>query len=294
MTTTPSIPPLRDLPAGRLHERKEHLLAEIASEQPRRSFLPTLPMRRPRWAMRPALIGAVALVAIVGAVMVTPAFGLLLDAFGRHDVNFSKAVPAATATRRDFSDMSIGAPRGMDPRVAAGETRLAGSFDFGGSQRNLWVAPTFTGGFCYLLQGISGGCTSPKTAHSTLEVDGGFEQKAGQEPSMDKIAGKLFDPRATTLQVSFEDGKTMGLPFIYVSAPINAGFYIYKPTALQQEPGHRPVLLALFDNKGQQLAKQGFDWQQIAQRGAQLRSGETQFPRLSGHTPAKPFKGLAH
>jgi MFS family permease len=245
--------------------------------------------------MRPALIGAVALVAIVGAVVVTPAFGLLLDVFGRHDVSFSKAVPAATATRRDFNEMSIGAPPGMDPRVAAGETRLAGSFDFGGSQRKLWVAPTFTGGFCYLLQGISGGCVSPTASgNSTLEVDGGFEQKAGEEPSMDKIAGKLFDPRATKLQVSFEDGTTIGLPFIYVSTPINAGFYIYKPTALQQKPGHRPVLLALYDNKGQQLGKQTFDWQQIAQRGAQIRAGQKQLPLRSGHTPTKPLEGLAH
>lgn len=57
--------PLRDLPPGRLGERKEHLLAEINREQPRFSFLRFLVPRRRRAAL--ALVGALVVMGTAAA-----------------------------------------------------------------------------------------------------------------------------------------------------------------------------------------------------------------------------------
>lgn len=59
------IPPLRELPQGRLTERKEHLVAEIRREPKPRHARPSLPIARRPVAV---LAGGVATVALVAAV----------------------------------------------------------------------------------------------------------------------------------------------------------------------------------------------------------------------------------
>lgn len=67
MTTNHSIPPLRELPIGRLAERKQHLLAEITREGEPRLSLPSFSFPRVRLA---ALAGAGACVAAGSAALV--------------------------------------------------------------------------------------------------------------------------------------------------------------------------------------------------------------------------------
>lgn len=66
MTSRHSIPPLRDLPAGRLGQRKEHLLAEITREQHPAVSLPKLRMPRLRVALVAAAFAVVALAPLDG------------------------------------------------------------------------------------------------------------------------------------------------------------------------------------------------------------------------------------
>ena len=68
MKTDYSIPPLRELPPGRLAERKQHLLAEIAREPKRRLSLPSL-VRPP---LRAAALAAVVATAVVAVLLVAP------------------------------------------------------------------------------------------------------------------------------------------------------------------------------------------------------------------------------
>jgi hypothetical protein len=77
---------------------------------------------------------------------------------------------------------------------------------------------------------------------------------------MNIVAGKVFEPQAATLRVTFEDGGTRALPFVYVSEPINAGFFAYKPTPAQEQVGHRPSGFLLLTRDGATIAEKTIDW----------------------------------
>jgi hypothetical protein len=68
MNTDHSIPPLRDLPSGRLAERKQHLLAELTREQKARFSLPTFSFPRLRFV---ALASAGVCIAAATALLLT-------------------------------------------------------------------------------------------------------------------------------------------------------------------------------------------------------------------------------
>lgn len=263
------LPPLRHLPPGRLDQRKQHLLSEI--EQRRigaHRRLTALPRRR-------RLVVAMATVVIVGALIATPALGLqnaILDLFGRSDVEFAQAPPAASVIKREFAEMTSGAPKGMNPNVLPGQTKLAATFNVEGGQRRVWVAPTAGGGYCYVIERLSGGCRQDGSPSAGLELGGSFVLAAGASaPRMDFLAGEIFEPRATTLRVTFEDGRTRLLPFVFVSEPIAAGFFVYRPTGLEQEPGHRPLSVVILDVKGSPLATREIDWVNEARKAEQAR-----------------------
>lgn len=212
---------------------------------------------------RRRLIVILVATAVLAVVVATPAFGVrgaLLDLFGRSDVPFTAAPPAASVIKREFADMSSGAPKGMDPRVSPGEARLAATLDFGGVKRHVWVAPTETGGFCYLIEGLSGGCTEIKT--DPLILDGGFVARPGATtPAMESLAGRIYSAHAAQLRVAFEDGRTMVLPFVYVSEPIGAGFFAYKPTPAEERPGHRPLAIVVADAEGAEVGRETINWE---------------------------------
>ncbi len=267
MNTPTSIPSFRDLPPGRLADRRQHLLAEITAD--RAGPHPTSPFtarcrttRGIAGARQRKLVVLLAVAAVLGALLATPAFGVrdaLLHLLGRSDVPFTGAPPAESVIKREFAGMSSGAPKGMDPRVTSGQARLAGTFTFGGVKRHVWVAPTETGGFCYLFEGLSGGCTHVEA--DPIILDGSFFARRGATtPAMESLAGRIYAPDATQLSVSFEDGRTMVLPFIYVSEPIGAGFFMYKPTRAEEQAGKRPVHIILLDAHGAEIGRETINW----------------------------------
>lgn len=274
MNIVTSVPPLRDLPSGRLADRKRHLLAEIGRESAPRTRRTRLhPWGTTRRSRRRRLVVALAVAAVLGTLVATPAFGVrgaLLHLFGRSDVPFTGAPPAASVIKHEFADMSSGAPKGMDPRVASGQARLAGAFAFDGAKRHVWVAPTADGGFCYLFEGISGGCTQTKTA--TIVLDGSFFARPGDTtPALEALAGRIYSPRASQLRVVFEDGKTTVLPFVYVSKPIDAGFFTYKPKPAEERAGHRPQDVVVVDASGTEIGRETIDWAHEERKLQQLR-----------------------
>ncbi len=288
-----SVPPFRDFPPGRMADRKQHLLAEIGREQSPRTDLSRLrrrgvPTQRPR---RRRLVVLLAVAAILGTLAVAPAFGVgdaLLHLFGRSEVPFAGAPPAASVIKREFSDMSSGAPKGMDPRVTSGQARLAGTFDFGATKRRVWVAPTETGGFCYFIEGISGGCSETRT--EAVVLDGSFFARPGATtPALDALAGRIYLPQATQLRVSFEDGRTTVLPFVYVSAPIDAGFFVYRPSPAEERPGHRPADIVVADSSGAEIGRATIDWAHEERKLGQLLDivGKKSTSARASTTPAE-------
>ena len=216
-----------------------------------------------------------ATVVIVGALIATPALGLqnaILDLFGRSDVEFAQAPPAASVIKREFAEMTSGAPKGMNPNVLPGQTKLAATFNVEGGQRRVWVAPTAGGGYCYVIERLSGGCRQDGSPSAGLELGGSFVLAAGASaPRMDFLAGEIFEPRATTLRVTFEDSRAELLPFVYVSGPIDAGFFAYKPSSAEQQPGHRPLAVAVLDANGSLLATREIDWENEARKVEQMQ-----------------------
>jgi hypothetical protein len=59
-----------------------------------------------------------------------------------------------------------------------------------------------------------------------------------------------------TLEVQFADGQTAPIPVTWVSAPIDAGFYLYEVPTAHWDPGHRPVALVGLDGEGREVATQ--------------------------------------
>ncbi len=251
-----------------------------ADSPPARALAERITGRRHR---RVALTVAFA-VFVLAIVVAAPAIG---DLFGREDVRFEQTPPAAPVAKREFADMSVGAPAGMDPRVVAGETRLAATFELGGVPRRVWVAPTATGGFCYLYERLGGGCDNTPRRRDHIQLVGSFVLRLrAQTPAMEDLAGVVFDPTATALRLTFEDERTIPLRFVYVSKPIDAGFFAYKPTPEQQVAGHRPTEVVLLDADGAMIGQEAIDWKSEARKAAELRKlSRNRPPPQRGPTP---------
>src|SRR4051794_13380107 len=101
-----SIPPLRELPAGRLEQLSHHLRAEAR-------------LARPSLRLRPALAVTAILLALAAALLATPAFGLrdrIAHLFG------AGAHPPELIVRY-FRNQNSG--RGSSPPVLASKARVA-------------------------------------------------------------------------------------------------------------------------------------------------------------------------
>jgi hypothetical protein len=229
--------------------------------------------RRPH---RPLVLGLLAIVALV-IVVAAPAFGIqhaILDLFGREDVQFEQTPATGTVDRHDFAQLYSDAPTPeMDPQVIEDQIRLAATFSVSGHQRQLWVAPTKKGGFCYLYEGLGGGCFQTPPPPDGVKLDGSFLLAPGAtDPVMEKLAGIVFDARGNRLELTLEDGRSIPLRYVYVSAPIGAGFFRYNPSPAEQRVGHRPLTITLFDADGNNIATESIDWKKEAEAEARINA----------------------
>jgi hypothetical protein len=69
------------------------------------------------------------------------------------------------------------------------------------------------------------------------------------------LDGYFTVANAARLQVTYQDGSTATIPFVWVSKPINAGLFVYD-LAAHRRPGHRPDTLTLFNSQGTRLDSQ--------------------------------------
>jgi len=150
-------------------------------------------------------------------------------AIGHPVIDFGSAQPASPQVVRDFDSFSQGAPPGMDPQVNATETRLIGVF---GGHR-LWVAPTKAGGLCYELANATGGCDALGT--TPLDVSWRCRHTCGA------VDGHVNGRWADGLEIKLDDGSTVHPHVVWVSPPINAGFFYYRAP----EGRHIETVLAL-------------------------------------------------
>jgi len=244
MSTELWVPPPRDLPSGRLASRAQHLRAEIVRE-------PRVGTRRTR-----LLAAAALLVVMAAALLATPAFGLrdrIVDLF---TVEQPERQRPPELIQRYFENLYDARPD-ESTGVVAGKARIAIRLAIPGfGHKTLWVAPTRAGGFCSNV-----GCnrTTSKSFETQLEIGGPTSRNSQPIPgSRDQhvfFKGDTTLPKARGIAIRFEDGSFERTPLVWVSKPIDAGFFLYLLPKSHWKPGRRPVAIVVDDAKGHELAR---------------------------------------
>jgi hypothetical protein len=205
-----------------------------------------LAQRRRRLRPRFAFAVAAAAAAVVAA---APAFGL----GGKLVRIFASGEPAPASIERSFGGLDADAPPGLATGVAASQTRkivLPGNVA-------LWIAPTSRGGFCLFVEGGGGQCDTARTLKfwPMFSIGGDFSHQGVIESGPVLIDGSTTLNDAASAEVRFEDGSSVTIPVVWVSAPIDAGFFGYEVPPAHLRVGARPTLLILRDANGNELRR---------------------------------------
>lgn len=221
----------------------------------------------------PHLTGRRTLVAAgVAAILVAaPAYAIATGV-----IDFSKAEPAPTVVQKRFAELGHGAPiPKMDPRVLPLSARKVTEFHLATGSYTLWVAPTVGGGFCNEFTGFAGGCVAtratptgiPPLAASEVNpwlINVTTRQRSNGPMGPDLLGGSVLARGTSELELWFEDGAHVSLPVVWVSAPIDAGFFLYSVPDEHRVAGHLPVSLVARGIGGKVLAQTA---EQVAPHG---------------------------
>jgi hypothetical protein len=183
--------------------------------------------------------------------------------FGVPVLDFGQAEKAPPESRvvKNFAVLDQGAPPGMATDVIPNETRKVATF----GKETLWVAPTRQGGFCTDLGG-GGGCdrlgTVPLNVSWAIErsgLDPRTEKSFGGLLVVDQISGYVNERWADALEIRFEDGDVIKPHVIWVSKPIEAGFYVQPIPAAHRQAGHLISAVVALDRDGKLVASDSLD-----------------------------------
>jgi hypothetical protein len=203
-----------------------------------------LQRRRP-WRVALAMAAAVAFIAVA----VSSAVSL-----GDKVVHlFGTSEPAPQRVVKSFGDWDNGVPPGLGSGVEADRAIKVLATPAG--EATLWLAPRRDGGFCTLLNvsgnGVGGGCERLEPRGLSLEV--GIKGLGQGERETVVLNGETADPRADSLLLHFADGTTARPQLVWVTAPVDAGFFVYVVPDARLRPGHRPTTLTLYAADGDVL-----------------------------------------
>jgi hypothetical protein len=198
----------------------------------------------------------------------TPAFGLLRDWIGRTDVRFNGKT-APLVIKKEFAYMSLGEPKRWDPQVITSQSRRVAVFKAFGKNYVLYVAPTRKGGFCWTIVGMGGSCAPSRHTPSSypdepagnvnsylLGVASGMQRVPGTRSQLHgELSGTVFAENAASLRIEYEDHSFVQVPFVYVSEPINAGFFFWGRPPGHRRVGSRPLAVSARDSHGKLIAR---------------------------------------
>jgi len=196
-------------------------------------------------------------------------------ALGHPIVDFSKAERGPTKIVNSFGSLEVGAPPGMAPGVLPHEARKVTSVRMDGTTHVLWVAPTKQGGFCELWTHSVGGCRADR--HDDFATHIGVSMIGGQTQSgLRALVGSFFQSAGERLEVTYADGSAFDIPFVWVTAPIDAGFYFYRVP----HDAPRPTAVVLYDDDGTVVTREPLpDVLEDAARSRQVQR------RIRGYAP---------
>jgi hypothetical protein len=199
------------------------------------------------------LLTAVAIMAVVFAV-VAAAYAL-----GHPVIEFGKAPKGPRQVVNDFGRLTVGA---TPIYVLPHQARRITSVRIDGKERVLWVAPMKQGGFCYQWSGLNGFQRSGLIGSCQASHNPGFSPTffewggiLGQR-GITILGGSLKRAAAARIVIAYADGRTREIPFVWITAPINAGFFLYRIPDAQRRQGHQPVAITLLDSSNRVLDRQ--------------------------------------
>ena len=172
-------------------------------------------------------------------------------------VTFSEVEPAPRGT---LDGMDDGAPAGMESGVIADQARRIMEVELADGQTDvLFVAPTRKGGFC-LAWSHQGGCWADRTLYERkrLLIGGGH---SGSPRMATRVTGEVIAPGTHSVDVVYEDGAKETVRLVWVSEPINAGFFSHNVPAERRESGRRPVAVIARGGSGKEIARSEWSYQ---------------------------------
>jgi hypothetical protein len=184
--------------------------------------------RRARFRLSRMRVLVTALI-LGGLVFIATGFGrdALISLLGRIDIDFGRGKPAPALVRRQFAALSFGLPPQMAPQAISTQARTVTTFRVEGRSHTLWVAPTRSGGFCWIFSHASGGCLGRRELGQRPFLSVSYLGASARSPVPARIEGAVLASSAERLAAEFRDGKTADVPFVFVSKPINAGFFFW-------------------------------------------------------------------
>jgi hypothetical protein len=195
--------------------------------------------RRPR--LRRYLLPLAAVVAVLA---VGSAFAVYRDV-----IDFGQAEPAPEPIMLDFNRMGVRASIELGPRVIPDTARKVADFPVGGKSMPLYMAPTRDGGFCWRFA-FTGSCGRVQPNQRPIGV---VVAESANAPGL--IMGHVLDDRVVRIELRFKDGEQAEVRPIWISSPIDAGFYVYEVPREALRPGSRAETLIAFDADGDEIAK---------------------------------------
>ncbi len=209
---------------------------------------------------------------LLGLVVVVAAAAYAL---GHPVIDFGKAEKGTRKVVDDFGRLQVLAPSpAMAPGVLPHQARRITAVRIDGKVHTLYVAPSKKGGFCYEWSSFVGGCRADRHDKFARRFDvGGL----GGPHGMTVLNGSFFQAAGDRVEVEYADGQKSDIPFVWVTAPIDAGFYLYRVPDAHRSAGHQPIKVTLFDS-----ADHVIDREQVP--GAEPPEGVTHrlpgYPRL--------------
>lgn len=217
-------------------------------------------LQRPRHT-RPALLLVAALA--VGVLIAAPAIALR----GHIVRAFDEAPTAPQRVQKSFAALDEGVPPKLQSGVLATEARKVLEVPAGSKETAvLWLAPMKRGGFCTIteLEGPGGSRRGAGGECTPLQRDLSLESSLHGSVSADGVIrsgpvlvhGWVGLAKASSVTVTFEDGGTAAVPFVWVAKPVDSGFFVYSVPPLHWRVGHLPTRLIVQDAKAKEIANE--------------------------------------
>lgn len=188
----------------------------------------------------------------------------------RDIVDFGQAEPAPEPIMFEFDFMAVRASIGLGPRVIPGTARKVTDFPVGGKRTALYMAPTRDGGFCWRFA-FTGSCGR---IHPDQRAVGVVVAENANAPSL--IMGHVLDDRVVRIELRFKDGEQLEIRPIWISSPIDAGFYVHQVPRERLRPGFRAETLIALGADGDEIARV-----KLPYTDPRWESGPDRLPRIA-------------